>query len=323
MSNDSGRRDADLVEMPDNPPPLSRAHAERLLAGGADDDFGPLSAVLAAAAAPGGSVAPEGLSVAVAAFATAGHSTATGPRSKVAVVRAAASRMLAVKVLIATAGVAVGGAAVAASTGALPGPAHIGGQSGARDHQLSSNSGSAGTNATASRASSSPETVPIGLCRAWASTPGPAAVRADDPAFRALIVAAGGQVAVDSYCAPVLAGASPGRASPGSRNVPAPDSPAEKVPSAGSSAASRAPGGSTSNGNSQTGARPGSPPGQAGRPSEHRQPAKPADQHPTRQSTAPPGHAPATPGSNMHASALETQPSTGGNGASSGQRPTR
>jgi hypothetical protein len=116
-----------------------------------------------------------------------------------------ATKLLVVKVLLAATGVtAGGGVALAASTGHLPGA--LGGQSSASP----SATATPGTSAMHPTASPSPNLK--GLCTAYTKGVADSSGKAlDNPAFSALITAAGGKSNVAAFCATLPAKANPGR----------------------------------------------------------------------------------------------------------------
>jgi hypothetical protein len=121
-------------------------------------------------------------------------------------IKTAVAKLLTVKVAsLVIASTAVGGVALAASSGALPNPLAA----------ADADNGSAHAKARPSASHDSaanPSPSMVGLCRAYAAgvaeNPGKAL---ENPAFGALISAAGGKDQVSSFCAKVLASA-PGNA---------------------------------------------------------------------------------------------------------------
>jgi hypothetical protein len=135
---------------------------------------------------------------AVAAFAKARLHPAAEPRRRLM----SAGKLLALKTLIAVIGLSGGSVALAAATGHLP--AQLDGHPSA----VSSASPTASARADAPRGhrhAATPSPAVRGLCHAYTagagSNPGKAL---DNPAFDALISAAGGKEKVTSYCASVL-----------------------------------------------------------------------------------------------------------------------
>ena len=119
---------------------------------------------------------------------------------KTAVVKLLTVKAIAVGVLL----VGTGGVALAASTGALPNPLGNHPTPAASAGQSGSNHGSAASPHPTGSADPSPSLV--GLCHAYTAGAGSAQGKAlDNPAFHALLVAAGGKDNVDSYCKNLLA----------------------------------------------------------------------------------------------------------------------
>jgi hypothetical protein len=142
---------------------------------------------------------------AVAAFAKARLNPAAEPRRRLL----SAGKLLTLKTVIAVVGLSGGSVALASATGNLP--AQLGGHPVAASS--ASSSASARTDARdAHRPPATPSPSPSpsmrGLCHAYTagagSNPGKAL---DDPAFSALVSAAGGKEEVTSYCASVLTAA--------------------------------------------------------------------------------------------------------------------
>lgn len=123
-------------------------------------------------------------------------------------IKTAVAKLLTVKVAsLVIASTAVGGVALAASSGALPNPLATSGADNAKTAANSHASAKAGHDPAGS-----PSPSMVGLCRAYAAgvadNPGKAL---ENPAFGALISAAGGKDHVSAFCAKVLASA-PGNA---------------------------------------------------------------------------------------------------------------
>jgi hypothetical protein len=190
---------------------LNRTTAEQLLRGRpasplADGDA--LASLLVAAAAPAHDRELAGEADAVTAFREAHLSPATRPRRPL---MSATTKLLAVKAVLAAMGITGGGVALAAATGHLP--SQFGGTPAA------AGSAHAPASATATpSASGSPEGNPTGspspslrgLCQAFTAGAGNNPGKAlDNPAFTALITAAGGKDKVAAFCTSVLA-AKPG-----------------------------------------------------------------------------------------------------------------
>jgi hypothetical protein len=186
---------------------LNRTTAEQLLRGGsasplADDDV--LASLLVAAAAPSHGRELAGEVEAVTAFREAHLSPATQPRRPL---MSATTKLLAVKALLAAMGITGGGVALAAATGHLP--SQLGGTPAAASSAQASASATATASASGSPGSSpaaSPSPSLHGLCQAYTagvgSNPGKAL---DNPAFTALITAAGGKEKVAAFCTSLLA----------------------------------------------------------------------------------------------------------------------
>jgi hypothetical protein len=148
---------------------------------------------------------------AVAAFRQARLNPAADPRRR----SMSAGKLLALKTIIAAVGLSGGGVALAAATGHLP--AQAGGHPAASASTAASGSAAASRSAGAADAATSghtpatPSPALQGLCHAYAagagSNPGKAL---DNPAFSALITAAGGRDKVTSYCATVVEASKPG-----------------------------------------------------------------------------------------------------------------
>jgi hypothetical protein len=190
---------------------LNRTAAEQLLRSRpasllADGDA--LASLLVAAAAPARDRELAGEAEAVTAFREAHLSPVTQPRRPL---MSATTKLLAIKAALAVMGVTGGGVALAAATGHLP--SQLGGTPAA------AGSAQASASATATPSPSrSPESNPAaspspslrGLCQAFTagagSNPGKAL---GNPAFTALITAAGGKDKVAAFCTGLLA-AKPG-----------------------------------------------------------------------------------------------------------------
>jgi len=202
---------------------LSRAALDDLLEGRSTSD-GPLAALLSAASAPGTAGELGGLSTATAAFDAGSMGHPHISRRKKTMIGSALANVLAAKVLAASAAAAaVGGVALAAATGHLSSlPAHPASTPSASQAQHSNASTHApsglhsttppvtrGSGQSSTHPSASPSPSMYGLCQAWVSGAGTAGHAASNPAFTALITAAGGADAVDGYCAGVLAAPRP------------------------------------------------------------------------------------------------------------------
>lgn len=192
---------------------LSRTAAEQLLRGRQarrQASGSALAGLLAAAAAPPRDRELAGEHQAVAAFREARLSPANNPRRP----EMSAAKLLAVKALIAVLGVSGGGVALAAATGHLPAqpggshsPASPAAAAPAAAHSTPSAAGH-----PASHPGASPSPSVRGLCQAYTAHPGSNPGKSlGNPAFTALISAAGGKDHVAAYCAAMLA-AKPGNA---------------------------------------------------------------------------------------------------------------
>jgi len=188
---------------------IPAATAERLLTGaaghGTDHRYDRLAAVLAASAAPARPAELAGRERALAGFRTATSHPAL-PLRRPSVIKIALLKLLTVKAAaVAAVAVGAGGVALAASTGTLPGSlgsGHANQAAPAASHakpRPSAPDRDPGGNA-------SPSPSLVGLCRAYTAGAGSEHGKAlDNPAFGALIAAAGGRDKVDGYCAGVLA----------------------------------------------------------------------------------------------------------------------
>jgi hypothetical protein len=193
--------------------PFDRDTAEQLLgglptsrpAGGSNA----LADLLAAAAAPARNHELAREEEAIAAFRAARLSPVPQPRRR-PMIRTSLARVLTLKIAAAaTAALAAGGVALAASTGHLP--SQLGGASPAA-HASPSGTGKPSTTGHAT-ATAMPSTALYGLCRAYTAQVGTGPGKAlDSRAFSALIAAAGGKDNVSSFCATIIA-AGPGHAS--------------------------------------------------------------------------------------------------------------
>jgi hypothetical protein len=142
----------------------------------------------------------RGEATAVSAFREARLNPAYRPRRKAM----SAGKLLAIKVAVAAVALSGGGGVALAATG------HLAAQSSGHPAPSASSSSSAGTNASAvkggSHSSATPSPSLQGLCHAYGagvgSNPGKAL---ENPAFTALITAAGGKDKVSSYCTTLLA----------------------------------------------------------------------------------------------------------------------
>lgn len=190
---------------------LRRGAAEQLLRGG---PAGPLAhgdalvGLLAAAAAPAHSRELAGEEQAVTAFRVATLTPATQPR-RPSMIKTGMAKLLTLKLALAAGVVAAGGGlALAASTGnlsSLPG----GAESPPAAHSSVANA-APGTAANAThKPSATPSPSLRGLCRAYTAGVSTSAGKAlDNPAFTALITAAGGKDNVATFCASLAGTAS-------------------------------------------------------------------------------------------------------------------
>jgi hypothetical protein len=196
---------------------LTRTTADHLLRGGpasppADGDV--LASLLLAAAAPPHDRELAGEADAAAAFRQAHLSPAPQPRRPS---MSAPTKLLAVKAVLAAMGITGGGVALAAATGHLPS------QPGGTPAAAGSAAAPAGATATppasataggspASDPAASPSPSLRGLCLAYTAGAGTNRGKAPgNPAFTALITAAGGKDKVAAFCTSLLA-AKPGHA---------------------------------------------------------------------------------------------------------------
>lgn len=217
----------------------SPADRERLLNGGGVEGER-LNDVLAAASAPAQPTELLGLTAAVAAFRSTPAPTPDAvPQRRVPMLKSILSGVAATKVIAAAASAAaIGGVALAASTGHLgtsgkspaspPGLAIASGHradastgssgaSGSSSSESSASSSAASSSAASSSAASSsaasssaPSPSLVGLCHAWQAheNGGSASTHGkwmDSPAFTVLVTTAGGPSSVDGYCATLLA----------------------------------------------------------------------------------------------------------------------
>jgi hypothetical protein len=207
-------------------PQISRAAAEQLLARQCGRTG--VHRVLAAASARGTARELAGESTAVAHF-QAAQLHPVNPARRRSVLKTAAAKLLAAKVVVgaAVAAAATGGVAVAAATNHASGPAnhdtrpavaasgtHTTGTPSTEPDRpsrlptrtsMGRPSGGHPSSATSHAAQGSPSPSLVGLCTAYqagvADNPGKAL---DNPAFTALITAAGGKDNVTAYCTAIL-----------------------------------------------------------------------------------------------------------------------
>ena len=184
---------------------VDRDAAEQLVAG---KGIGPVASVLRAAAAPAHRGELTGEDVAVAAFRTA----ATAAPAREPVFRRALAKALAIKVAIVLAIAGSTGVVLAASEGALPVPW----SNGPTDPQAPTTTttprpapSSLGASPSEGRQPpANPDPAIVGLCEAYVAHEDR---DLDNPAFRALVEAAGGKDEVAGYCE--LVEAAPGKPS--------------------------------------------------------------------------------------------------------------
>jgi hypothetical protein len=186
---------------------IDRDAAERLLRGApVGSQAGPdaLADLLAAAAAPVGAGEVAGEQAAMAAFRATRPLTLHEPGRR-SMVKSTLAKVLTVKAIAAAIAISAvgGGVALAASSGALPT-----GRGGDNSHGKAAAHATAKPDASEAKehsANGSPSPSMVGLCRAYAAgvpdNPGKAL---ENPAFGALIGAAGGKEKVTDFCAGVL-----------------------------------------------------------------------------------------------------------------------
>ena len=177
------------------------ARAADLLNGGGDVPHPRLAHVLRNAAGPGSAAELGGRQQAVAAFHRA-RLRPGPPQRRQSMIKSAAVKLLTVKAAaIVALVVGGGGVALAASTGALPNPLNSHHPAPAASSS-GSNHGSAGPHPAAS---ADPSPSLVGLCHAYTDGVASADGKAlDNPAFTALVTAAGGKDNVDGYCTKLL-----------------------------------------------------------------------------------------------------------------------
>jgi hypothetical protein len=188
---------------------ISARTAEDLLNGaGVDAEHQRLAQVLRAVAGPAQPGELAGRQDALAAFGRARLRPDPLQRRQ-SMIKTAVVKLLTVKaVAVAALVVGTGGVALAASTGALPNPLGDHPSPAASSGQSDSSHGPAASAHPKGSADPSPSLV--GLCTAYNAGAGSEQGKAlDSPAFRALLVAAGGKDNVGSYCTSLLATAHP------------------------------------------------------------------------------------------------------------------
>lgn len=217
---------------------MNRRAAEQLLDGGpASGATRPLAAALRAAAVPAHPEELSGEQAAVAAFRDAAQLDPVPSPRRPSMLKSALAKILTVKAAVVLAAAGTSGVVLAATTGVLSTP---GGQA-AGDHRPaehppaahSTSHTPAGTPANAGKpdqhgntSSPSPSPSMFGLCQAYeaqvSNNPGKAH---DNPAFTALVTAAGGKDDVGEYCDSVLAAKDTGGSHGKPTDLPTPENP--------------------------------------------------------------------------------------------------
>lgn len=193
------------------PARIDRATAEQLLRGGpvgaqaAPED---LVDLFAAAAAPASARELAGEPAALAAFRAARLGPVHQPRRR-QMIKSTLAKLFTVKAAAAlAAATAAGGVALAASSGTLPNPLAGGGAEDTKPTAAHATARPAPDASHGERGNASPSPSLVGLCHAYtagaANNPGKAL---ENPAFTALITAAGGKDQVAGYCVKILAAA--------------------------------------------------------------------------------------------------------------------
>ncbi|WP_432995930.1 hypothetical protein [Dactylosporangium sp. CA-233914] len=204
---------------------ITAATAERLLTGAGgdrvDDQHHLLAVVLASSAGSAQPAELSGLQQAVAGF-RAAQLDPVPPSRRQSVIKTALVKLLTVKAAaIAVVAVGAGGVALAASTGNLPNPLNT----------HANPAASAGISNASARPSASghgpssadPSPSLVGLCHAYTAGAGAEHGKAlENPAFSALITAAGGKDKVDAYCSTLSAASASESAHPGGHPTGAP-----------------------------------------------------------------------------------------------------
>jgi hypothetical protein len=188
---------------------LDRVTAEALLRGDREvrRATGRLGGTLAAAAAPAHPYELAGLPAALAAYQAAGRNPAVEHR-RTSVIRTWLTKVLTVKAAAVLAVTAAGGMALAATTGTLPNPLHGPSVEASASHDTGKPSDK--PSHPGSRGSADPSPSLVGLCHAFTAGAGSDHGKAlENPAFTALITAAGGKDKVDTFCTNLLASAAP------------------------------------------------------------------------------------------------------------------
>jgi hypothetical protein len=182
----------------------ARTAEEFLNGAGVDGQHQRLAQVLRAVAGPAQPGELAGRHDALAAFGRARLRSDPLQRRR-SMIKTAVVKLLTVKaVAVAALVVGTGGVALAAGTGALPNPLGDHPTPAASTGQSDSSHGPAAS--PHPRGSADPSPSLVGLCHAYTAGAGSAQGNAlDNPAFHALVVAAGGKANVDSYCTKLLA----------------------------------------------------------------------------------------------------------------------
>ncbi len=188
-------------------PRLDRDTAERLVAG---YGTGPVAVVLRAAAAPAHAEELAGEHAAVAAFRQA---AAVAPAPHRSVFRRSVAKALTIKAVLVVAVAGSTGVVLAASEGALPvpwsnSPADVPGTTTPAPNAPANRSGDD------RKPPAAPDPAVVGLCEAYTSG---ADKNLDNPAFRALVEAAGGKGEVAGYCE-IVETSTPGAPGPSGAN---------------------------------------------------------------------------------------------------------
>jgi hypothetical protein len=213
---------------------ISPGAVERLLAGATPTPQEErLALLLAEMRAPATQEDLAGETAALAAYRAANLAPVRQPRRR-SMLKTALAKLLTVKAAAAAAVAitATGGVALAASAGVLPNPASDRGAPAARPSAHAT--GKPATAGAEKAGSAAPSPSLVGLCRAYAADAGDNPGKAlENPAFQALITAAGSKDDVAGYCDDVLAGQeAAGTTSGGAPTARPSKAPAER-PSAG------------------------------------------------------------------------------------------
>lgn len=166
----------------------------------------PIDRLLAEASAPAHADEVAGLAAALTMF---NHIT---PRPRRNPVLSFVAKLLAAKAIAVGAAAALGGVALAAAAGVLPAPAQNFAHDALKAPAADSSTHAASQASDHPSPSASPSPNLIGLCRAYGAGVADAKGKAlTNPAFTALVTAAGGEDAVPAYCTTVLADAPGGK----------------------------------------------------------------------------------------------------------------